>query len=140
MYSAACYYVKRSQRIYEKVNEYYEDAFLKRLKKKPARPRSSIGRSHIIEQCGCSTPGAIILPSFLHLRVDGRKRLEYATCGRNVFQKRRKKPPFSKIAAYVWTGRQFVENTTVYVYHRRAFSYLFLSSTHYRTKTQIRSA
>ena len=27
MYSAACYYFKRSQRIFEKVNKYYEDAF-----------------------------------------------------------------------------------------------------------------
>ena len=34
---------------------------LKRLKKKPARPRSSIGRSHTTKQCACSTPGAIIL-------------------------------------------------------------------------------
>ena len=28
---------------------------LKRLKKKPARPRSSIRRSHITKQCACST-------------------------------------------------------------------------------------
>ena len=49
--SAACYYVKRSRRIYEKANGYNEDSFRlnvskngsKRLKKKPARPRSSIG-------------------------------------------------------------------------------------------------
>ena len=31
---------------------------------------------------------------------------EYATCGRKFFQKRRKKTPFSKISAYVWTGPQ----------------------------------
>ena len=66
----------------------------------------SFGRSHITKQCACSTTGAIILPSFLRLRVDGRKRFEYATCGREFFQKRRKKPPFSKISAYVWTGPQ----------------------------------
>ena len=36
-------------------------------------------------------PGAIIFPPFLRLRVDGRKRFEYATCGRKYFQKRRKK-------------------------------------------------
>ena len=49
----------------------------------------SFGRSHITKQCACSTTGAIILPSFLRLRVDGRKRFEYATCGREFFQKRR---------------------------------------------------
>ena len=76
---------------------------LKSLKKKPARPPSSIGRSHITKQCACSTPDAVILRPFLRLRVDGRKRFEYGTCGRNFFQKRRKKPPFSKISAYVWT-------------------------------------
>ena len=27
MHSAACYYIKRSRRIFEKANEYYEDAF-----------------------------------------------------------------------------------------------------------------
>ena len=110
--SAACYYVKRSRKIYEKANRYNEDSFRlnvskngsKRLKKKPARPRSSIGWSHITKQCACSTSGAIILPPFLRLRVDGRKRFEYATCGRKFFQKRRKKPPFSKISVYVWTG------------------------------------
>ena len=64
----------------------------------------SFGRSHITKQYACSTAGAIILPPFLRLRVDGRKRFEYATCGREFFQKRRKKPPFSKISAYVWTG------------------------------------
>ena len=64
----------------------------------------SFGRSHITKQCACSTAGAIILPPFLRFRVDGRKRFEYATCGREFFQKRRKKPPFSKISAYVWTG------------------------------------
>ena len=63
---------------------------LKSLKKKPARPPSSIGRSHITKQCACSTPDAIILPPFLRLRVDRRKRFEYGTCGRNFFQKRRK--------------------------------------------------
>ena len=63
---------------------------LKRLKKKPARPRSSIGRSHITKQCACSTSGAIILPPFLRLRVDGRKRFEYATCGR-IFIKNEEK-------------------------------------------------
>ena len=42
----------------------------------------SFGRSHITKQCACSTAGAIILPPFLRLRVDGRKRFEYATCGR----------------------------------------------------------
>ena len=57
----------------------------------------SFGRSHITKQCAWSTTGAIILP-------DGRKRFEYATCGCEFFQKRRKKPPFSKISAYVWTG------------------------------------
>ena len=77
---------------------------LKRLKKKPARPRSCIRRSHITKQCACSTPGAIILPPFLRLRVDGLKRFEYATCGGKFFQKRRKKHPFLKISAYVWTG------------------------------------
>ena len=51
----------------------------------------SFGRSHITKQCACSTTGAIILPSFLRLRVNGRKRFEYATCGREFFQKRRKK-------------------------------------------------
>ena len=79
MYSAACYYVKLSRRIYEKANEYNEDVsvstsqkvLLKRSKKKPARPRSSIRRSHITKQCACSTPGVIILPLFLRLRVDG---------------------------------------------------------------------
>ena len=64
----------------------------------------SFGRSHITKQCACSTAGAITLPPFLRFRVDGRKRFEYATCGREFFQKRRKKPPFSKISAYVWTG------------------------------------
>ena len=65
----------------------------------------SFGRSHITKQCACSTAGAIILPPFLRLRVDGRKRFEYATCGREFF---RKKPPFSKISAYVWTGPETV--------------------------------
>ena len=51
----------------------------------------SFGRSHITRQCACSISGAIIFPSFLRLRVDRRKRFEYATCGRNFFQKRRKK-------------------------------------------------
>ena len=35
--------------------------------------------SHITNQCACSTPGAIIFPPF------------YAMCGREFFQKRRKK-------------------------------------------------
>ena len=35
MYSAACYYVKRSQRIYEKANEYNEDAFRLNVSKNP---------------------------------------------------------------------------------------------------------
>ena len=55
-------------------------------------------------------PGAIIFPLFLRLRVDGRKRFEYATCGRNFFHKRRKKTPFSKISAYVWTGPKCINN------------------------------
>ena len=63
----------------------------------------SFRRSHITNQHACSTPGAIIFPPFLHLRVDGRKRFKYATCGREFFQKRRKKPPFSKTSGYVWT-------------------------------------
>ena len=46
----------------------------------------SFGRSHITKQCACSTVGAIILPPFLRLCVDGRKRFEYATCGREFFQ------------------------------------------------------
>ena len=67
-------------------------------------PGECIKRSHVTKKCACSMPGALIFPPFLRLRVDGRKRFEYATCGRNFFQKRRKKPPFSKISAYVWTG------------------------------------
>ena len=54
----------------------------------------SFGRSRIAKQCACSTAGVIILLPFSRLRLDGRKRLEYATCGREFFQKRRKKPPF----------------------------------------------
>ena len=41
-----------------------------------------IKRSHVSKKCACSMPGAIIFPPFLRLRVDGRKRFEYATCGR----------------------------------------------------------
>ena len=51
----------------------------------------SFGRSHITKQCACSTVGAIILRPFLRLRVDGRKRIEYATCGREFFSKTEKK-------------------------------------------------
>ena len=47
----------------------------------------SFGRSHITKQCAFSTAGAIMLPPFLLLRVDGRKRFEYATCGRELFSK-----------------------------------------------------
>ena len=47
----------------------------------------SFGRSHITKQCACSTAGAITLPPFLRFRVDGRKRFEYATCGREFFFK-----------------------------------------------------
>ena len=46
----------------------------------------SFGRSHITKQCACPTPGTIILPPFSRLRVDRRKRFEYATCGREFFQ------------------------------------------------------
>ena len=35
MYSAACYYVKRSRRIYEKANEYNEDAFRVNVSQNP---------------------------------------------------------------------------------------------------------
>ena len=80
----------------------------------------SFGRSHITKQCACSTAGAITLPPFLRFRVDGRKRFEYATCGREFFQKRRKKPPFSKISAYVWTGPQCIKTrvlrTSIFVH------------------------
>ena len=63
----------------------------------------SFERSHITKQCACSTPGTIIFPLFLRLRVDRRKRFKYDTCGREFFQKRREKPPFSKISGYAWT-------------------------------------
>ena len=56
----------------------------------------SFERSLITKQCACSTPGAIIFPPFSRLRVDRGKRFKYATCGREVFQKRRKNPSVFK--------------------------------------------
>ena len=38
------------------------------------------------------------------MRVDGRIRFEYATCGRGNFRIRKEKVADSKISGYVWTG------------------------------------
>ena len=43
------------------------------------------------------------ISSVFALRVDRGTRFKYATRGREFFQKRRKKPPFSKISGFVWT-------------------------------------
>ena len=56
---------------------------------------------HVIQRILCKD--VIVFPLFYRFRVDGRKRLEYATCGRILFRKRRKKYPFSKIFRHVWT-------------------------------------
>ena len=99
--------------MYERANEYNEDAFHLNVSKnrfKTFEEKSQLDHNLVqddlvlLSNALCSTPGAIILPPFLPLLVDGRKRFGYATCGRNFFQKRRKKPPFLKISAYVWTG------------------------------------
>lgn len=42
-------------------------------------------------------------PSFQRFRVDGRKRFEYATCGRVFFLQYEKPSPFSKISGNVQT-------------------------------------
>ena len=46
----------------------------------------------------------MVFPSFQRFLVDGPKRIQYATCGREFFRTRRKKSPFSKISGYVWKG------------------------------------
>ena len=58
-----------------------------------------IKRSHVSKKCACSMPGAIIFPPFLRLRVDGRKRFEYATCDarRKSYLKSQQKSPGSTI-------------------------------------------
>ena len=78
---------------------------LKRLKKKPARPRSTIRRSHITKQCACSTPGAIMhITSVFAFTCGQVKTIRIRYVWTQFFSKTEKKPPFSKISAYVWTG------------------------------------
>ena len=43
------------------------------------------------------------------MRVDGRIRFEYATCGRGNFLIRKEKIADSKISGYVWTGSEHAQ-------------------------------
>ena len=85
--------------MYERANEYNEDAFRLNVSKnrfKTFEEKSQLDHNLVqddvilLSNARCSTPGAIILPSFLRLLVDGRKRFGYATCGRNFFQNEEK--------------------------------------------------
>ena len=61
--------------------------------------------------CACSiyniprgVLGTTVNSDTCRIRVDGRIRFEYVTCGREFFLIRNKKYPDSKISGYVWTG------------------------------------
>ena len=88
---------------------------LKRLKKTPARPRSSIGPIDITKQCAWLYTGRYHITFVFSLTCGRAKtiRIPYVWTGENDsntlrvdanFFKNGEKPPFSKISAYVWTG------------------------------------
>ena len=61
--------------------------------------------------CACSiyiihreVMDTIVNPVTCRIRVDGRIRFEYATCGHNFFLIHNKKYSDSKISGYIWTG------------------------------------
>ena len=51
----------------------------------------------------CPVEHAIVFPSFLRVRVDGRKRFKYAPCGRLFFENGEINLRSQKISGYVWT-------------------------------------
>ena len=65
------------------------------------------------------------------MRVDGRIRFEYATCGRGNFGIRKEKVADSKISGYVWTGlksseKPFSRRSSYCVYTRSEHVYCYL--------------
>ena len=55
--------------------------------------------------------GLLGMPSISIVDVDGRKRFEYAPCGRIFLFENRKNSSFSKIYEYVWTGSEMAKKT-----------------------------
>ena len=69
--------------------------------------------------------------------VVGRKRIEYATCGRVLFRKLREKSPFSNISGYIWKEPWGLENRN---YNgRQLFQGLFTVRVRVRVRVDINS-
>ena len=87
----------------------------------------------------CSVRDAIVFLLFWRFSMVGRKRIEYATCGRVLFCKRRERSPFSKISGYMWKEPWRLEKESkVRVSKTRGLGLSFFNECCFRVTVKVR--